>query len=499
MTILQEIFSWLTIQTILVGTLVLLFVLWVQNFSRCYNMPPGPMQWPIVGNLPSLAMIGKENLLDYFKKLGDKYNGLFTIKMGDHLAVCITDYSIMKEALLKQGACFSDRPSLHMMKVIQHSETIRGILFGNGRPWQLQKNFTIQSLRDEGVGKKTVEAKIQVEARALVSELEKKVGQAQDPSGSVAMAVSNVICSMIFGARYEYNDAEFTSLLKTINDMVQSVNWYDPRNVFSLLEYLPYPKSYNIVRNGQSQVSNLVVKEIEKHRKSLTVGENRDIIDRALHISRKNGEDSKYFEGEELNTLVLELFLAGADTSVQTLKWSLLLMAKYAEYQENCFTEINTVIGERLPTMDDRACLPIVEATLSEIQRFRIVGPMAITHISTKDATLRGFHIPKGTWVLPQLHAIMFDEKLWKDPNEFRPGRFLDSSGKFVVADELINFGIGKWSCPGEALAKANHFIFFVMLIQKFKILKTDVDVNLDPILGTNWSPNSQNIMFSLR
>lgn len=75
-----------------------------------------------------------------------------------------------------------------------------------------------------------------------------------------------------------------------------------------------------------------------------------------------------------------------------------------------------------------------------------ISGPMAITHISTKDATLRGFHIPKGTWVLPQLHAIMFDEKLWKDPNEFRPGRFLDSSGKFVVADELINFGIGKWS-----------------------------------------------------
>lgn len=89
-------------------------------------MPPGPMQWPIVGSLPSLALFGRKDPVAYMKKMGDEYGGLYSLKLGDYFAVVITDYSIMKEALVKQGDVFSARPMMELIKVLQEGRESLG-------------------------------------------------------------------------------------------------------------------------------------------------------------------------------------------------------------------------------------------------------------------------------------------------------------------------------------------------------------------------------------
>jgi len=72
-------------------------------------------------------------------------------------------------------------------------------------------------------------------------------------------------------------------------------------------------------------------------------------------------------------------------------------MALYPAAQKRAQDEIDRVVGRgRLPTYEDRASLPIVEALVREALRWRPVGPLAIPHTAAKDDIYKGYYIPKG-------------------------------------------------------------------------------------------------------
>ena len=55
-----------------------------------------------------------------------------------------------------------------------------------------------------------------------------------------------------------------------------------------------------------------------------------------------------------LHTLVLDLFLAGSETTSSALKWVVLLLAKHQDVQEKCYQELKNVVGlDKMPELDD--------------------------------------------------------------------------------------------------------------------------------------------------
>ena len=91
--------------------------------------------------------------------------------------------------------------------------------------------------------------------------------------------------------------------------------------------------------------------------------------------------------------------------------------------------------------------MPFVEATVMEIQRIADIAPLAVPHSGLEDVELRGYTIPKGTTVMPNLYAMHRDERIWEHPYQFNPSRFLDKNGEIIRRTELIPFGIGKLIC----------------------------------------------------
>ena len=84
---------------------------------------------------------------------------------------------------------------------------------------------------------------------------------------------------------------------------------------------------------------------------------------------------------------------------------------------------------------------------------------------------MRGVTIPKGTQVIPLLHAVHMNPNLWEDPERFNPERFLSKDGISVIKpDCFIPFGVGKRRCLGENLAKVELFIFFANLMHNFEV-----------------------------
>ncbi len=77
---------------------------------------------------------------------------------------------------------------------------------------------------------------------------------------------------------------------------------------------------------------------------------------------------------------------------------------------------------------------------------------------ATKDMTISGYNVPKGTFVAVHLAKLHQDEREWPEPEKFQPERFLDSDGKFVGWSKLngfLPFSIGRRECAGQSLAKS--------------------------------------------
>ena len=142
--------------------------------------------------------------------------------------------------------------------------------------------------------------------------------------------------------------------------------------------------------------------------------------------------------------------------------------------------------------------MPLLEATITETLRITSLLPLAVPHKAVVDATLQGYHIPKGTTVLVNLWSLHHDPDVWDDPNDFRPQRLVDNDGNFVSpkADLFLPFSDGRRGCLGESLAQIELFLVLARLLHSFKFENPQgCDLpTLEPDVGVVLMPHPFNV-----
>ena len=79
-------------------------------------------------------------------------------------------------------------------------------------------------------------------------------------------------------------------------------------------------------------------------------------------------------------------------------------MTLFPEVQKKAQEELMTIVGHnRLPEYDDKPSLPYVCAVVKECLRWRSVVPLSMPHYTLEDDEYRGYHIPKGSIVVPNI------------------------------------------------------------------------------------------------
>jgi len=82
------------------------------------------------------------------------------------------------------------------------------------------------------------------------------------------------------------------------------------------------------------------------------------------------------------------------------------------------------------------------------------------------------------------IYEIMHDKNYWKDPETFRPERFLDEThSKIINTERLVPFGYGKRMCIGSSLAQSELYLFMASFLQIFK-LEDPSPSHLEPKAG---------------
>uniref|UniRef100_A0A8C3P528 unspecific monooxygenase n=1 Tax=Chrysemys picta bellii TaxID=8478 RepID=A0A8C3P528_CHRPI len=446
----------------------LLFLSAWKKMSGSGNLPPGPVAFPIIGNALQLY---KKNLPQSMRELSAKYGPIFTIYLGSERVVVLYGHEVVKEALIDQGDEFSDRGRMPGCR-----RGLGCISMASAVPWKELRRFTLTTLRDFGMGKKR---------------------RPFDPTLFLNHSVSNVICSIVFGDRFDYEDKKFEASLPRKTKMwffFQSLQLY---NFFpTLMHYIPGP--HQRIFKHFEELRKFVLERVEMHRESLEPSCPRDFIDAFLIKIKQQHNSQSEFTTENMLRRTLGLFFAGTGTTSATLKHGLLLLMKYPEIEEKVHEEIDRVIGRsRSPCMADRSQMPYTDAVVHETQRFVSLAPLGVPRAVTRDTRFRQYIIPKGTTIFPVLQSVLYDSKEFPKPEQFNPGHFLDENGAFKKSDFFMPFSIGKRSCVGEGLARMQLFLLLTTILQNFtlKPLIDPKDIDITPMTLTSNAPMSYQLI----
>ncbi|XP_043937185.1 cytochrome P450 2J2-like isoform X1 [Protopterus annectens] len=471
---------WLALVTLLIA---LLFWKW----RRPPNFPPGPWALPIIGNF---LQVNLHNPVPDFNKLAKTYGNIYSIFLGGTPVVILHGFQTVKEVFGNSGLLFADRPPV---PVLQSCTKMKGMITAPyGREWKEQRRFTLMMFKNFGLGKRSMECRIYEESTYLVKSFKVKDGCTLDPNLLVYQAVSNIISSILFGDRFDYDNALFAELIghiKEINRVLAGV-WAELYNTVPFTRKLPLPFR-SLLRSAEG-LRSYAAKVIEEHRRTRTPGDTRDFIDGYLEKMEKNSENGSFFNEDNLVAIILDLFVAGTDTTAITLRWALLLMMAYPKVQARCYEEIKSVFQTKGKLQyEDRSSMPYTQAVIHEVQRFGNIAPVAVPHSPLKDTHLFGYTIPKGTRILPDMTSVLYDELEWKHPNEFYPPHFLNKDGAFVKPEAFLPFSIGPRSCIGEGLTRMELFIFFTELLRHFEFFWPDktTSPDLTPVFAETQSP----------
>ncbi|XP_069842856.1 cytochrome P450 2F3-like isoform X2 [Dendropsophus ebraccatus] len=468
------------------STILLLFILFLSSIILSYmriikekaTLPPGPMPIPFLGNL---LQINTNDIVSTLMKLKDRYGPVYTLYFGPKPGVVICGYKAMKEALIEQNEEFGDRGDY---PVFLNFIGDHDIGFTNGDSWKVRRRFALHTLRNFGMGKRTIEERIQEEAKFLINEFKKTIGSPVNPTKFLANAVSNVISSIIYGNRFDYKDKRLKAITDSIfnNFSVMSSTWGTLYNMFpDLMEYVPGP--HQKMKRYFQDIYDISADMIKYHEKTLDPENPRDYIDCFLiKIKEEVDNPDTPFYAKSLPRTIQNLIFGGTETVSTTLRYGILVLMKYPEIAERIHEEIDRVIGrEETPSIVHRSKMPYTEATIFEFMRFCDVIPVSLPRCTAKDTHFRGFSIPKGTYVTPLLTSVHYDPEYYSEPNKFNPNNFLDEKGLFKKNDAHMPFAAGKRICPGESLARMELFIFFTSLMQKFTFIpmvsKDELDI----------------------
>ncbi|KAG2411269.1 hypothetical protein I3760_Q015500 [Carya illinoinensis] len=90
-----------------------------------------------------------------------------------------------------------------------------------------------------------------------------------------------------------------------------------------------------------------------------------------------------------------------------------------------------------------------------------------------EDCQVCGYFIPKGTCLVVNVWKLHRDPRVWEEPEDFLPERFLSSHASMDASRqhfEFIPFGSGRRSCPGDMFALQVLELTLARLLQGFQL-----------------------------
>ncbi|MED6210076.1 hypothetical protein PIB30_060627 [Stylosanthes scabra] len=456
------------------------------NGDHHHKNPPSPPSLPIIGHLHLLVSSLPHQS---FNNLSARYGPIFQISLGSFPFVVVSAPEIVKEFLKTQEYAFSDRFDMLSTKDnITHRS--KGMIFAPyGSHWKLLKKLSMSELF---VGR-TLDRFLPLrreETLRFLKGLKKKgeAGEAVDIGDELISLTNNIISRMIMSIRCCEIGGDDLDDSKMIREMVKEATELAGK-LNNVTEFIWLFKNWDLqgmnkrIKKVMERFDSMMERIIREHElvrkerkeKGDDVGEVvRDLLDILLEIHEDNRRiDGIQFTKETIKAFIMDIFMTGTDTTATSIEWALAALINNPHVMKKARQEIDSVTANnRLIQESDIANLPYLQAIVKETLRLHPVIPL-FNRYSTKTSIICGYKIPSKTAVFINLWSMGRDPKIWEDPLEFKPERFLDEERQLLDLRgqnfQLLPFGTGRRMCPAASLALLTVPSNLATLIQCFE------------------------------
>ncbi|KAG2319936.1 hypothetical protein Bca52824_013149 [Brassica carinata] len=467
----NPIFILLCIFLVLLLTLVSsIFLKRIKNSK--FSLPPGPSSLPIIGNLHHLAGLPHR----CFHNLSIKYGPVVLLRLG-FVPVVVISSSEAAEAVLKTHdlECCSRPKTVGTGKL---SYGFKDITFSQyGAYWRemrklavielfsLKKVQSFRSIREDEVGflvKKLSELAL---TRSPV-----------DLSKTFFSLTASIICRVALGQNF--HESDFFIDQEKIEELVTEAA--DALGAFTFSDFFPgvFGRFLDLLFQRHKRINN-VFKELDAFYQHVIDDhlkpegrKNPDIVSMMLDmIDEQGSEDSFKLNMDNVKAILMDVFIAGIDTSAVTMIWAMAELVKNPRVMKKAQENIRTTLGVNRETIteDDIGKVDYLKLIIKETFRLHPALPFIIPRETMSHVKIQGYDIPAKTQIQINVWTIGRDPERWTDPEEFKPERFTDSSVDFRGQHfDLLPFGSGRRMCPAMPMGVANVELTLMNLLYFF-------------------------------
>ncbi|XP_035830939.1 cytochrome P450 71A8 [Helianthus annuus] len=439
-----------------------------------FNPPttkPSPPKLPLIGNLHQLGPLLHHSL----HSLSQKHGGpLMLIHLGSVPTLVVSSADAAREIMKTHDIIFSDRPAIKLFRqLLCDLKDVSVAPYGDY--WRQTKSIMIVHL----LSNKKIEANRNIREEEIVVIVEKIRELACDMevvdlSDLFVTFTNDVVCRVTFGKKYgegEESKKKFRKMLKeffevlgglSLEDCVPQLAWVDRLRGFNA-------KVDRVAREIHEFVDGVVEERLQKGSTAGGGDGVEDFVDVLLKI-QKDDRIGVSLDRMAIKAILLDAYTAGTDTTATVLEWAFTELLKHPMVLKKVQDEVRTILkGKEWINQDDIDNMKYLKAVLKETLRLHPPIPTLVPRVARQDVKVMGYDVAKGTRVITNAWAIARDPKVWDNPNEFHPERFLDCTIDFRGHDfNLIPFGSGRRGCPGISFAMTTNENVLANLLHKF-------------------------------
>ncbi|CAN5960930.1 unnamed protein product [Sphagnum jensenii] len=430
--------------------------------TKAHCFPPGPWPWPVVGNLLQLGKFPHQTLA----RLAQRYGPLMHLRSGPMHTMVVSSPAMAKEFLKTHDHLFQYRQLFIATEILNDNcsiATSSGAYWRHLRKICLTELFSpkrlqsFQAMRSKELSSTMKSIRIQAGEDKLV-----------DLNFQLTSLTSNIMTQILFRKRYFGVDERGEKKAHQFKEILHELSYWYGTTIIG--DYIPSLRWVSKLQGSnasmhalRSRIRQFVQMLLDEHhmRKSAPTTDSeldndvpKDFMDVLLSMPGEDGTGT--LSSDEIEAVVMDLWLGGTDTSSVTIEWAMAELLRNPKIMKCAQTELDNVVGSNHVVDESHLQhLSYLQAIIKETFRLHPAAPVMIPHMSNEACQIEGYSLPPNTRVMVNLWAIGRDPTTWDRPLEFDPVRFLEHPEIDVNGQsfELLPFGSGRRACPGRPLA----------------------------------------------
>jgi cytochrome P450 len=428
------------------------------------RVPPGPKGWPLVG--VSFEIV--RDPLKLMQRIARDYGDIVRIPVLLQSRILLNHPDWIEQALIIQQAKFhkSDFTKRAVERMLG-----QGLLISEGDFWRRQRRLAQPAFHRARINEYG-STMVQI-ADAHVREW--RDGDVRDMAHEMMMLTLNTAVRTLFG----------TTLPGEAEQIGTSLTFLMRYSLGRLRSPIRIPNNWPTPKNRRAQreydfLDSLVYRIISERQARGNSEHHNDLL--AMLMSAMD-EDGTQMTPKQLRDETMTLFLAGHETTAQTLAWTWYMLAQNPGVEARLQEELRTVLGGNLPQGADLMRLPYLHAVVNEI--LRLYPPAYIVaRTSIEPCQIGGYDFPTGTTFLISQWVMHRDPRYYEEPEAFRPERWLDGLADRLPAGAYFPFGDGPRRCIGQGFAMLEASLVIATLARRFRFsLEPGHDVVPEPLV----------------